>query len=133
MSANRFVLKHREIEIDYTIGANPGFTALTYKDGDVVKCCQPMEVTTEETALGCLVSVSLQATPPEPGAGSESFGFFLPDLDVKMEQSEKFVTVGVYRTSGAPVPERPAPVMRCIELHGTAQCVVVPLLEATTA
>jgi hypothetical protein len=37
MSANKFVLKHQQIEIYYTIGITPGLTALTYKDGNNVK------------------------------------------------------------------------------------------------
>jgi hypothetical protein len=36
MPANHFVLKGSGVEVDYTIGANPGFTALTYKSGSQV-------------------------------------------------------------------------------------------------
>jgi hypothetical protein len=70
------------------------------------------------------------------GTGSHSvtrlfgsrFGFFLPQLDVSREHSAEFRTVGVYGTSGGPdsIPHRD-PSSRCIELHGTAQSVIVPL------
>jgi hypothetical protein len=129
MTANKFVLNHREIEIDYTVGETPGLIALTFKDGPIVKSFTSMELTTSKTAFGALVSFSLTSVPPKPGAGSESFGFFLPDLDVETGQVEKFSTVGIdCRVSAAGVPEKTPPVMRSLELHGVGECVCVPLV-----
>jgi hypothetical protein len=130
MSANNFVLKQHQIEVEYTIGRTPGIPALVYKDGSDVKSFQTTEITTVETALGSLVSVSLLGTiPPEPGAGTDRFGFFLPDdLFVATGQTKKFITPGVYGTFPGPDPNS-VPSWRFIELHCTAQSVAVPLVE----
>jgi hypothetical protein len=60
--------------------------------------------------------------------GGERFGFFLPQLDVPRGQSEEFRTRGVYETFSGPdsIPHH-QPSWRCIELHGTAQTVIVAL------
>jgi hypothetical protein len=131
MSANRFVLKHHHVEIDYTIGITPGLTALTYKNGSEIKTFKTNEITTEPTALGSLVSVALARTID---SGGERLGFFLPNLDVPMGQSEKFTTVGVYDKFSGPnaIPRRP-PAWSSIELHGTAETVIVPLAEGLSA
>ena len=128
MSANKFVLKHHHIEVDYTIGITPGLPALTYKDGANVKTFKTNEITTESTALGSLVSVALVKSID---TGGERFGFLLPQLDVPKDQTEKFSTVGVYEMFGGPdsFPRRP-PSWSCIEMHGTAQTVIVPLVAA---
>jgi hypothetical protein len=125
MSANRFVLKHHKIEVDYTIGITPGLPALIYKDGPEEKTFKSSEITTDNTGLGSLVSVSLLRTID---TGGERFGFFLPQLDVPSGQTEKFSTVGVYEKFSGPdsIPRVP-PSWNCIEFHGTAQTVIVPL------
>jgi hypothetical protein len=130
MSANRFVLKHHHIEVDYTIGITPGLPALIYKDGPNLKKFQANQITTDETGLGSLVSVFLVKSID---AGGERFGFFLPQLDVPSGQTEKFTTSGVYEEfSGVDsIPRRP-PSWSCIELHGTAQTVIVPLVQSAT-
>ena len=129
MSANKFVLKHHQIEVDYTIGITPGLPALVYKDGPNVKNFPTAEITTDETGLGSLVSVSLVTSID---TGGERFGFFLPELDVPSGQTETFITVGVYERFSGPdsIPRRP-PAWNCIELHGTAQTVIVPFVKAT--
>jgi hypothetical protein len=128
MVANKFALKHHQVEVEYTVGAVPGIPALVYRDGSAA----PMSFTASEimmnqTGLGTVVSVAL-ATALE--TGGERFGFFIPQLDVPMGQAEEFRTVGVYERSGGPdsilpdsVPREPS--WRSIELRGTAQTVVV--------
>jgi hypothetical protein len=130
MSANKFVLKHHQIEVDYTIGITPGLPALIYKDGPDVKTFQTGEITTSETALGSFVSVPLVKTID---TGGESFGFFLPQLTVPSGQTEDFSTAGIFEKFSGPdsIPPRP-PSWSCIELHGTAQTVMVPLVQAAT-
>ena len=125
MAANHFVLKGSGVEVDYTIGANPGFTALTYKAGSITKSFKPAEVETDNTGLGTMVSVALTQTID---TGGERFGFFLPTIDVALGQTAKFNTVGAYETFGGPnsIPHKPQ-AWRCIELHGTAQSVIVAL------
>jgi len=130
MSANKFVLKHHHIEVDYTIGITPGLTALTYKDGSNVKTFTSAQITTNDTALGTLVSVPLLSSID---TGGERFGFFLPDVEVPSGKTEKFNTIGVYDKFGGPdsIPRVP-PSWSCIELHGTAQSVMVPLVQPAT-
>jgi len=130
MSANKFVLKHHQLEVDYTIGITPGLPALIYNDGPDVKTFQTSEITTDETALGSLVSVPLVKTID---TGGERFGFFLPQLTVPSGQTADFYTAGVYEKFSGPdsIPPRP-PSWSSIELHGTAQTVMVPLVKSGT-
>ena len=125
MSANKFILKHKQIEVDYTIGLTPGLVALTYKDGPDVKTFKTSEITTDQTAAGSLISVLLVRTIDTRG---ERFGFFLPQLDVPKGQTEKFATAGVYEKFGGPdsFPHLP-PSWCCIDMQGTAQTIIVPL------
>jgi hypothetical protein len=126
MSANKFVLKHHQVEVDYTVGATPGIPALVYQDGSSApKSFTSAQITTDQTGLGTLVSVALETSVD---TGGERFGFFLPQLDVPRGQSEEFRTAGVYDTFSGPdsIPHRD-PSWRCIELHGTAQTVIVEL------
>jgi hypothetical protein len=128
MPANKFVLKHHRVEVDYTLGDVPGIPALVYRDGgSVPKSFTAAEIMTNQTGLGTLVSVALDTSVD---TGGERFGFFIPQLDVPMGQSEEFLAVGVYEKSSGPdsilpdsVPREPS--WRCIELRGTAQTVIV--------
>jgi hypothetical protein len=126
MSANHFVLRHDDVEVDYTVGITPGLPALTYRDGSSpVISFTDAEITTETTAMGTLVSVALLKTVD---TGGERFGFVLPQLDVPRGQSADVETVGVYERFSGPdsFPKIP-PSWRSIELCGTAQTVNVPL------
>ena len=80
MPANTFALKHREVEVEYTIGLTPSGPALTHKDGSSATVnLSSAAITPDETALGSLVSVPLVRTVD---TGGERIGFFLPRLDV---------------------------------------------------
>jgi len=131
MSANHFVIKGSGVEVDYTIGANPAFTALTYKSGSIVKHYKPAQIQTDNTGLGEMVSVALELTID---TGGERFGVFLPVINVPHGQTVDFDTVGVYETFSGPdsFPHRP-PRWSCIEMKGTAQSIIVPLVETATA
>lgn len=131
MAANYFVLKGSGVEVDYRIGANPSFTALTYTAGSTVKTFKPAQIETDNTGLGRMVSVALVQTID---TGGERFGFFLPEIDVPQGQTADFKTVGVYETFSGPdsIPHRPT-TWRCIEMKGTAQTIVMPLVEPATA
>lgn len=126
MSANHFVLRHHDVEVEYTVGVTPGIPALTYCDGSSPKkSFTDAEIATDETALGTVVSVPLLQTID---TGGERFGFVLPELDVPQGQSGHFDTVGVYeKLTGPDSFPKAAPSWRGIELHGTAQTVIVPL------
>jgi hypothetical protein len=127
MAANHFVLKGSGVEVDYTIGANPSFTALTYKSRGVVKEFKPAQIQTDDTGLGDMVSVMLTATV----ATGERFGVFLPVIAVPQGQTVDFHTVGVYETVHG--PDAIPPTWRCIEMRGTAQSIAVPLVEPASA
>ena len=48
MAANKFVLKHHQVEVDYTLGATPGIPALVYRDGSSApKSFTAAEITTD--------------------------------------------------------------------------------------
>jgi hypothetical protein len=126
MPANHFVLRHHNIEVDYIVGITPGLPALTYSDGNSSALSfTDADITTDKTALGTLVSVSLLKTVD---TGGERFGFVLPELDVPQGRSGRFETVGVYERFSGPdtVPPVP-PSWRGIKLQGTARTVIVPL------
>jgi hypothetical protein len=128
MPANKFTLRHHQLEIDYTAGITPGLTALTYRDGPEVKTFETDEITATETALGPLVSVFLVMTI---GTGGEKFGFLLPRLDVPAGQMKEFHTIGVYwKFGGLDSHCKFPPSWRCFALHGEAQTVIVPLEHA---
>jgi hypothetical protein len=127
MAANKFVLTGSGVEVDYTIGANPAFPALVYKDGAFNKGFKPNEILAENTGLGEMVSVDLILNVD---TGGQRFGFFLPLINIAQGYTAHFHTVGVYETFSGPnsVPHRPS-TWRCIEMTGTAQSVIVPLAE----
>ena len=131
MAANKFNLKGSGVEVEYTIGANPSFPALIYTDGAFQKSFKPSEILSEDTGLGEMVSVALILSID---TGGERFGFFLPSINVAHGQTAHFHTVGVYETFSGPnsVPHRPS-TWRCIEMTGTAQSVIVPLVEPAKA
>ena len=126
MSANHFVLRHHDVEVEYTVGVTPGIPALTYCDGSAPrKTFTDAEIATDQTALGTVVSVPLLQTID---TGGERFGFVLPELDVPQGRSGHFDTVGMYeKFTGPDSFPKASPSWRGIELHGTAQTVIVPL------
>jgi hypothetical protein len=126
--ANRFLLVHRDSDtkIEYNIGANPSFTALSYSHGaDPPADFKPADIATTTTPLGELVSAALKKTVD---TGGELFGFFLPDIEVASGQTAEFTTTGIYAEFSGPdsFPHRPES-WRAVRLHGTAESVLQPL------
>ncbi len=134
MPADRFVLKHHKVEVDYDTGALPGCTALTYKDGSTVKHFKASEITRTETPLGSLVSVSLTKVLDGGSCFGESFGFFLPGLDAPSWENENVGTAGIYlELADRNVHPKVLASYRCIELQGTGtEVAIVPLEEGST-
>lgn len=124
MSANTYTLKHHDVEVEYEVDITPGLAALTYTDSSGARSYPDAQITTENTALGALVSVALRESTD---TGGERFGFYLPDVEVTNGSAE-FRTVGVYDIFTGPdsFPRRPAS-YRCIELSGSAQNAIHPL------
>ena len=53
MSANHFVLRHHDVEVEYTVGVTPGIPALTYCDGSAPKkAFTDAEIATDQLQLG---------------------------------------------------------------------------------
>jgi hypothetical protein len=123
--ANKFVLTGNGISVEYTIGANPSFPALTFKEGGTTKQFKPDQISTDETGLGTLISVALRLSVD---TGGTRFGFFLPPVQLALGQSADVTTIGMIETFSGPnsVPHR-ATTWQCVHLHGTAEEVVVPL------
>jgi hypothetical protein len=121
VSANKYTLKHHNVEVEYDVDITPGIPALTYTDSSGQRSFRDGQITTDVSALGSLVSVALRESID---TGRERFGFYLRDVDVTNGAAE-FHTIGVYETFGGPdsVPRRPAS-YRCIEMYGTAQNVI---------
>jgi hypothetical protein len=130
--ANKFTLHGHDVEISYTIGANPSFPALIYTSGSLSKDFLPDAIHTDPTELGNLVTVSLSLTID---AGGTTFSVFLPTIDVPMGQSVAFTTVGVYKEVTGPVvlPAQQHTTWRTIHLHGKAETVIVPLVQTAAA
>jgi hypothetical protein len=129
--ANKYMLSGNGIEVDYTIGANPAFPALTFKEGSITKTFTPAQITTDQTGLGTLVSVPLVQTID---TGGSHFGFFLPTVEVTLGHHVPVTTIGVIETFSGPdsLPHRPT-TWQCVHLHGTASEVIVPLEQQATA
>lgn len=129
--ANKYVLSGNGIQIDYTIGGNPGFTALTFTEGSTTRHFTPAQIITDQTGLGTLVSVPLV---PSVDTGGTRFGFFLPDVQVALNHKVPVTTIGVFETFSGPdsVPHRPT-TWQCVHLHGMAEEVIVPLAERVSA
>jgi hypothetical protein len=123
--ANKFALRGHHIEVDYTIGGNPSFVALTFKQGSFSKSFTPNEIRTDPTALGSLVSVRL-ATSVD--TGGKVFAFVLPEIEVPQGETDVFTTVAVIEEFSGPnsVPRRPT-TWRTFVMEGTAQTVIMPL------
>lgn len=129
--ANRYILQGNGIQIEYTIGGNPGFTALTFTEGGTTKNFTPAQITTDHTGLGTMVSVALVKTID---AGGTRFGFFLPEVQVALGHTVPVTTIGVLEMFSGPdsIPHRPT-TWQCVHLHGTAEEVIVPLVEKAPA
>lgn len=123
--ANHYVLHGSGIQIVYTVGGNPGFTALSFTEGGNTTNFTASQVTTDATGLGTLVSVPLVQSVD---TGGTRFGFFLPEVQVTLGQQVSVATIGMFEMFSGPnsIPRRPA-TWQCVHLHGTAQEVEVAL------
>lgn len=73
--------------------------------------------------------------PRQGGSGDDDrfwrhdFSVFLPTFDVPIGQSVEFKTIGIYKEVRGPVilPAQQKVTWRTIQMHGTAETVIVPL------
>jgi hypothetical protein len=64
MPANAFALKHREVEVEYTIGLTPSGPALTHKDGSSAAVnFTSAAITADETAPRCTPAIPAGRRP----------------------------------------------------------------------
>jgi hypothetical protein len=124
MMANKFTLRGYQIEVDYTVGGDPSFPALTFRRGPVSKSFKPAEIRTEAIALGALVSVPLRKTVD---TGGETFAFIVPQIDAPQGQTHFTTAAVLERFSGPDSVPRRAPSWEAHVLEGTAQTVMLPL------
>ena len=129
--ANKYILTGGGIEVEYTIGANPSFTALVFKEGATTKNFIPAQITTDNTGVGTIVSVPLVQSID---TGGSRFGFFLPSVNATTGHGVPVTTIGVIESFSGPdsFPHRPTTWL-CVHLHGVAENVIVPLLEKNPA
>ena len=123
--ANKFTLKGHGVEVEYTIGITPGIPAFIYKDETISKDFPSTAIQTDQTDLGNLVTVPLEVTVD---AGGITFSVFLPTFDVPKGKVVEFKTIGIYREVRGPVilPAQQPVTWRTIQMHGTAETVIVP-------
>jgi hypothetical protein len=128
MAANKFTLKGWGVEVDYTIGITPGIPAFIYKDEKISKDFPSSAVRTDKTELGDLVTVPLEVTVD---AGGTTFSVFLPTFDVPKGKTVDFKTIGIYKEVRGPIiqPAQQKVTWRTIEMQGTAETVIVPLVQ----
>jgi hypothetical protein len=122
--ANKFTLKGRDLEIICTIGANPSFPTLSYRQGTVAKSFGPNQIHLDDTMLGQLITVTLELTVD---VGATTFSLCLPGLDVPLSDSIDFTTIGIYKEARGPVivPKRQITEWRSVHLYGIAQTLLV--------
>jgi hypothetical protein len=114
------------IHVQYTVGGS-----FIYREGTLTKTFTSAEVTTDNSALGTLVSVPLVRTID---TGGSRFGVFLPTVGLSEGQTASVATVGVTETFSGPdsFPRRPT-TWGCGPLQGTVTETfpIVPLYAAT--
>lgn len=127
--ANKFTLKGHDLEISCTIGANPSFPKLSYRQGSFAKSFARNQIHIDDSRLGQLVTVTLSLTVD---AGATTFSLFLPCLDVPLSDSIDFTTMGIYKELRGPVivPKRQVTEWRSVHLYGVAQTVLMTLEHA---
>ncbi len=129
----KFTLKGHHVEISYTPGSTPGLPTLTYKDNSLSRSFTKDEVHTDSTALGSLVSISLDSVirPLERNASPEgtTFAFFLPeDINVPHGHTAKFTTAAIREERSLLHIQPSHPVTwQTFIMHGTAQNISIPL------
>ena len=121
--ANHFVLRHRELTVTYDVGRNPAHASATTTMA--TRRVRARRRQHEPDRAREQVSVPLRKSID---AGGETFGFFLPEIDVPLGGCVEFTTAWLYARYSGPdsVPQRPQS-WQAIELHGTAQTVEEPL------
>jgi hypothetical protein len=126
-----FKLKGHNIEVSYSPGSTPGGPTLSYKDGSISRSFTKDEVHTDSTALGSLVSISLnpRIMPAESNIGEAgvTFAFFLPlNINVPQGQTEDFTTVALQEEGPVLPPPRPVK-WQTFVMHGTAHNISIPV------
>ncbi len=91
---NLFDLFSKRVHVQYALSGIDGRPRLTYRDKGKEKGFTGDDITAEDTAMGRLVTVTLEVVPD---LHSMTFSFLLPTLNI--ERESHVVTEGIYTTS----------------------------------
>jgi hypothetical protein len=92
--ANQFTLRGHHVDVNYTIGGNADFVALTYRGEEISRDFKPRDIHTDHTAVDTLISVQLE----ERSSGDPTISaFFLPNIEVPQDETADFTTVGIHQ------------------------------------
>ena len=92
--ANQFTLRGHHVDVNYTIGCNADFVALTYRGEEISRDLKRRDIRTDHTAVDTLISVQLA----ERSSGDRTISaFFLPNIEVPQDETADFTTVGIHQ------------------------------------
>ena len=123
--ANQFTLRGHHVDVNYTIGGNADFVALTYRGEEISRDFKPRDIHTDHTAVDTLISVQLV----ERSSGDRTISaFFLPNIEVPQDETADFTTVGIHQehVKRSRRPYR-SDTWHPFVMHGTARNVIVAL------
>jgi hypothetical protein len=121
---NLFDLFSKRVHVQYTTTSIDGKARLSYRDKGRDKSFTGDQIRTEDTSIGRLVSVTLEAVPDLEVV---TFSFFLPTLNI--EREAHVVTEGLYTTArtsigGPALVKGQIETWRSITLAGMARAVL---------
>ena len=122
--ANQFTLRGHHVDVNYTIGGNADFVALTYRGEGISRDFKPRDIHTDHTALDTLISVQLE----ERSSGDRTiFAFFLPNIEVPQGETADFTTVGIHQEHVKRGGPHRSATWHPLVMHSTARNVIVAL------
>jgi hypothetical protein len=123
--ANLFELSRGAIHVTYSTETILGGPSLHYRDAQRNLSFQGREITTQDTALGQLITVTLEAIPD---LRTVTFTLILPIVTVRFQSHGLRITVpGVTTTNPTTIagpPPGPHKLYSVVNLRGTAQAIV---------
>ena len=125
-SANYFELRRGRTRITYTVSDIGGQPQLGYDDGEQQQNFRGDEVRIEQTALGSLVTVTLNVVADGP---TDLLTLILPEVLLKDDKAERFRMPVVFHTvagsfAGRPLNPGPVQTYAVKTYRGTARFVI---------
>jgi hypothetical protein len=123
--ANLFELRGGSIQVTYSSTSVLGGPILSYRDPQRSLSFRGNDIAIEETALGELITVTLEAIPD---LRTVTFTLILPIVTVMRQSSGTYIRVpGVTTTNPTTIagpPQGPQKLYTVVNLRGTAQFIV---------